>query len=144
MVEYAKRQDITEALCGTRFTESVVSSLVGTVNGKLSTYRTWWLNDVIYPYLSVVARYEDVRPDGRVMNQGVLIVCGVWKAGNRSFRRAVRAVSDRRLLSKFHRPASLATASYVRGDDADSSRASAIHLDVLQNFLNLSARLVER
>jgi len=82
-VSTRKVQDITEALCGTTFSKSLVSSLVGTLDAELTAWRTRRLDDVLYPYLTVDARYEDVRQDGRIVSQGVLIVAGVREDGKR-------------------------------------------------------------
>jgi transposase-like protein len=82
-VSTRKVQDITEALCGTCFSKSLVSSLVGKLDAELAAWRSRRLDDVAYPYLSVDARYEDVRCDGRIVSQGVLIVAGVREDGKR-------------------------------------------------------------
>ncbi len=60
-VSTRKVQDITEELCGTTFSKSTVSSLVGTLDAELTAWRTRRLDEQAYPYVSVDARYEDVR-----------------------------------------------------------------------------------
>jgi putative transposase len=82
-VSTRKVQDITETLCGTTFSKSLVSSLVGRFDAELAAWRNRRLDDVPYPYLTVDARYEDVRQDGRIVSQGVLIVAGVREDGKR-------------------------------------------------------------
>ena len=82
-VSTRKVQDITEALCGTTFSKSQVSQLVSTLDGELTAWRTRRLDEQHYPYLMVDARYEDVRCDGRIVSQGVLIVAGVRADGKR-------------------------------------------------------------
>ena len=82
-VSTRKVQDITETLCGTSFSKSLVSSLVGRLDAELAAWRTRRLDDVLYPYLTIDARYEDVRCDGRIVSQGVLIVAGVREDGKR-------------------------------------------------------------
>src|SRR5947209_9834432 len=82
-VSTRKVQDIPETLCGTTFSKSLVSSLVGRLDAELSAWRTRRLDDMPYPYLTVDARYEDVRCDGRIVSQGVLIVAGVREDGKR-------------------------------------------------------------
>ncbi len=82
-VSTRKVQDITETLCGTTFSKSLVSSLVGTLDAELVAWRTRRLDEQPYPYLTVDARYEDVRQDGRIVSQGVLIVSGVREDGKR-------------------------------------------------------------
>ena len=73
---------ITEQLCGTSFSKSQVSVLAGTLDATLAVWRERPL-PVRYPYLSVDARYEHVRVDGRVVSQGVLVVAGVREDGRR-------------------------------------------------------------
>ncbi len=82
-VSTRKVQDVTERLCGTSFSKSQVSSLVGTLDAELAAWRTRRLDEQSYPYLTVDARYEDVRGDGRVSSQGVLIISGVREDGKR-------------------------------------------------------------
>ncbi|MCA1719154.1 MAG: IS256 family transposase, partial [Actinobacteria bacterium] len=76
-------KDVTEELCGTSFSKSVVSSLAGSLDAELSAWRSRPLEAAAYPYLFVDARYEKVRVDGRVASQGVLVVSGVRDDGFR-------------------------------------------------------------
>ncbi len=76
-VSTRKVTEITEVLCGTSFSRSLVSALCGRLDGELSAWRSRPLAATSYPYLSVDARYEHVRVDGKVVSQGVLIVTGV-------------------------------------------------------------------
>ena len=73
---------ITEQLCGTSFSKSQVSAVAGRLDTELAAWRERPLA-ATYPYLSVDARYEHVRIDGRVVSQGVLIVAGVRADGRR-------------------------------------------------------------
>lgn len=73
---------ITEQLCGTAFSKSQVSALAGRLDADLTAWRERPLA-AAYPYLTVDARYEHVRVDGRVVSQGVLIVAGVRDDGRR-------------------------------------------------------------
>jgi len=82
-VSTRKVKDITEALCGTSFSKSLVSSLAGSLDTELSAWRSRPLTGEAYPYLFVDARYEKVRMDRRVVSQGVLIVSGVKDDGFR-------------------------------------------------------------
>lgn len=75
-VSTRKVASITEALCGTNFSKSQVSALSGRLDVDLDAWRHRPFTGS-YPYLTVDARYEDVREDGRVVSQGVLIVTGV-------------------------------------------------------------------
>jgi putative transposase len=76
-VSTRKVKDITEELCGTSFSKSLISSLAGSLDSELETWRSRPLTAKAYPYLFVDARYEKVRVDRRVVSQGVLIVSGV-------------------------------------------------------------------
>ncbi len=76
-VSTRKVTEITEALCGTSFSKSLVSVLAGRLDGELAAWRSRPFTASSYPYLYVDARYEHARVDGRVVSQGVLIVSGV-------------------------------------------------------------------
>lgn len=76
-VSTRKVTQITEALCGTSFSKSLVSALSGRLDSELGAWRGRPLTASAYPYLYVDARYEHVRVDGKVVSQGVLIVSGV-------------------------------------------------------------------
>jgi putative transposase len=76
-VSTRKVAEVTEQLCGTRFSKSQVSALAGRLDSELSTWRERPLTAPSYPYVWVDARYEHVRVDGRVVSQGVLLVTGL-------------------------------------------------------------------
>jgi putative transposase len=76
-VSTRKVTEITEALCGTSFSKSLVSHLCGQLDAELSGWRHRPLTGFAYPYIFVDARYEDIRVDGRILSQGVLIVTGI-------------------------------------------------------------------
>ena len=82
-VSTRKVKEVTEALCGTSFSKSLISSLAGSLDSELEAWRMRRLEAEAYPYLFVDARYEKVRIDGRVVSQGVLIVSGVRDDGMR-------------------------------------------------------------
>lgn len=82
-VSTRKVADITEVLCGTRFSRSLVSHLAGELDTELAAWRARPLADTTYPYLCVDARYEHVRVDGRVASQGVLVVSAIRGDGRR-------------------------------------------------------------
>src|SRR5215213_3876381 len=82
-VSTRKVKEITEELCGTSFSKSLVSSLAGSLDSELRAWRCRRLEAEAYPYLFVDARYEKVRADGRVIGQGVLVVSGVRDDGMR-------------------------------------------------------------
>jgi transposase-like protein len=81
-VSTRKVKDITEALCGTSFSKSLVSSLAGSLDSELEAWRGRRL-EAAYPYLFVDARYEKARVGRRVASQGVLVVSGVRDDGLR-------------------------------------------------------------
>ena len=76
-VSTRKVKDITEELCGTSFSKSLVSSLAGSLDAELTAWRNRPLDAEGYPYLLVDARYEKVRVGSRVISQGVLVVSAV-------------------------------------------------------------------
>ena len=80
-VSTRKVKDITEALCGTSFSKSLVSSLAGSLDAELRAWRERRLEGTSYPYLFVDARYEKVRVGHRIVSQGVLIVSAVRDDG---------------------------------------------------------------
>jgi putative transposase len=82
-VSTRKVKEVTEELCGTSFSKSLVSSLAGSLDQELQAWRSRRLEAEAYPYLFVDARYEKVRVDSRVVSQGVLIVSGVRDDGFR-------------------------------------------------------------
>ena len=82
-VSTRKVADITEALCGTSFSKSLVSHLAGELDTELAAWRARPLADTTYPYLFVDARYEHVRSDGRIISLGVLVVSAIRGDGRR-------------------------------------------------------------
>ena len=82
-VSTRKVADITEVLCGTSFSKSLVSHLAGELDTDLAAWRARPLGDATYPYLFVDARYEHVRLDGRIVSQGVLVVSAIRGDGRR-------------------------------------------------------------
>jgi putative transposase len=76
-VSTRKVKEITEELCGTSFSKSLVSSLAGSLDSELEGWRNRELEAEAYPYVFVDARYEKVRMDHRIVSQGVLIVSAV-------------------------------------------------------------------
>ena len=76
-VSTRKVKEITEELCGTSFSKSLVSSLAGCLDAELAAWRSRPLTADAYPYVFVDARYEKARVGGRVVSQGVLVVSAV-------------------------------------------------------------------
>jgi transposase-like protein len=83
-VSTRKVTEITEELCGTSFSKSLVSSLAGRLDAELEAWRSRPLTaDAYYPYVFVDARYEKARVGRRVVSQGVLVVSAVRDDGFR-------------------------------------------------------------
>ena len=82
-VSTRKVAEVTEALCGTSFSKSLVSSLAGRLDSELEAWRSRPLEAESYPYVFVDARYEKVRVDHRVVSEGVLVVSAVRDDGLR-------------------------------------------------------------
>jgi putative transposase len=80
-VSTRKVKEETEELCGTSYSKSLVSQLVGSLDDELEAWRGRRLE--AEAYLFVDARYEKVRVDTRVVSQGVLVVSGVRDDGMR-------------------------------------------------------------
>ncbi len=99
-VSTRKVRDITEVLCGTTFSKSLVSELAGQLDGELAAWRERPLNETAYPYLTVDARYEYVRQGGQVISQGVLIVTGIRADGRREILAV--AVADTESEATYH------------------------------------------
>lgn len=99
-VSTRKVKEVTEELCGTSFSKSLVSSLATSLDSELSAWRNRPLEAASYPYVFVDARYEKVRVDGRVVSQGVLLVSGVRNDG---FREILAAeVADTESEATYH------------------------------------------
>src|ERR671910_453151 len=82
-VSTRKVKDVTEELCGTSFSKSLVSSLATRLDAELEAWRSRPLEAEGYPYLFVDARYEKVRVAHKVISQGVLVVSAVRDDGFR-------------------------------------------------------------
>ncbi|MGH3144987.1 MAG: IS256 family transposase [Rubrobacter sp.] len=82
-VSTRKVKDITEELCGTSFSKSLVSRLAGELDAELEHWRNRPLEEKAYPYLFVDARYEKARVGSKIVSEGVLIVYGVSEDGYR-------------------------------------------------------------
>lgn len=85
---------MTETLCGTSCSKSEVSARTSRLDAELTAWRERPL-EVVYPYLTVDARSEHVRIEGRVVSQGVLIVSGVRADGDREILAVTVADTER-------------------------------------------------
>jgi len=82
-VSTRKVAEVTEELCGTSFSRSLVSELAGHLDSELEAWRSRPLEAEAYPYLFVDARYEKVRVGSRIVSEGVLVVSAVRNDGYR-------------------------------------------------------------
>ena len=82
-VSTRKVAEITEVLCGTSCSTSLVSHLAGELDTELAAWRARPLADATDPSLFVDARYAQVRSDGRIISQGVLVVSAIRGDGRR-------------------------------------------------------------
>ena len=82
-VSTRKVREVTEELCGTSFSKSLISELAGKLDSELEEWRSRPLEAEDYPYLFVDARYEKVRVASRVVSEGVLVVSAVRDDGFR-------------------------------------------------------------
>jgi len=73
---------VVETLCGTSVSRSMVSSLAKNLDENIIKWRNRKLAKE-YPYLVVDARYEDIRGEGVVTGQAVMIVIGISSSGQR-------------------------------------------------------------
>jgi transposase-like protein len=76
-------RQVLDAMCGGDVSAATVSRVAAELDEKLGQFRTRRLDAHAYPYLKVDARYEQVRVDGRVVSQAVLVVMGYTEAGRR-------------------------------------------------------------
>jgi transposase-like protein len=76
-------QNVLEAMCGGEISSATVSRVAQELDEKLATFRHRRLDAAEYPYLHIDARYENVRVDGRVVSQAVLVAVGFTSLGRR-------------------------------------------------------------
>lgn len=81
-VSTRKVQDITEELCGRKFSKSTVSALCMNLDPLVEAFRHRPLEKE-YPFLVVDALYLKVRQDHRVKSKGLLIAVGINQDGYR-------------------------------------------------------------
>jgi putative transposase len=81
-IQPSKVENITEELCGKKFSKSTVSALCKTLDPIVHAFKTRPLESH-YPFLIVDALYLKVREDSRVRSRGLLIAIGVGEKGYR-------------------------------------------------------------
>jgi putative transposase len=82
-VSTRKVQDVLDSMCGGEISAATVSRVAAELDEKIADFRTRRLDATEYPYLSIDARYEKVRVDGRVVSQAVLVAVGFTVEGRR-------------------------------------------------------------
>jgi transposase-like protein len=75
--------DVLAAMCDGEISAATVSAVAAELDEKLDAFRSRRLSATAYPYLTVDARYEKVRVDGKVVSRAVLVVAGFNAAGGR-------------------------------------------------------------
>lgn len=75
--------EVLEAMCDGEISAATVSAVAAELDEKLTAFRRRRLTATAYPYLTVDARYEKVRVDGKVVSQAVLVVAGFTSRGGR-------------------------------------------------------------
>ncbi len=81
-VSTRKVEQITEELCGKKFSKSTVSALCKSLDPMVAAFRTRPLQ-CHYPFRMVDAIYVKVRENGRVQSRGLLIAIAVNEEGHR-------------------------------------------------------------
>ena len=81
-VSTRKVQNITEELCGKKFSKSTVSNLCKNLDPLVKSFKNRPLAEH-YPFIMVDALYLKIRVDGRVQSRGLLIAVGINENGNR-------------------------------------------------------------
>jgi putative transposase len=81
-VSTRKVENITEELCGKKFSKSTVSALCKKLDPIVHDFRTRPLQSH-YPFIVIDAMYIKVREDNRVRSKGLLIAIGINEEGYR-------------------------------------------------------------
>ena len=82
-VSTRKVTEITEALCGTEFSKSTVSSLAGGLDPVVTGWNERSLRERRYPFILVDALVLKIREDGRVRPRAAMVASGVNEEGYR-------------------------------------------------------------
>jgi len=85
---------ITDELCQVRFSKSTVSEMCKSLDAQIGAWKSRSLAEHSYPYVFVDAIYENVRVNGSVTSEGVLIAVGVRDDGRREILDAVVADTE--------------------------------------------------
>ena len=82
-VSTRKVSQITEELCGTKFSKSTVSDLCKKLDPLVNAWNNRDLRDMRYPFVLVDALMLKVREEGRVRSRGVMVAVGINTEGYR-------------------------------------------------------------
>jgi len=82
-VSTRKVAEITEELCGTRISKSLVSELCKRLDPMLTAWNNRPLDEQMYPFVIVDAMVIRIREDNRVRHRSVLIAVGIGETGQR-------------------------------------------------------------
>ena len=82
-VSTRKVQEVLESMCQGEISAMTVSRVAAELDEKLAAFRSRRLDQTIWPYLLIDARYEKVRVEGRVVSQAVLVTIGFDARGYR-------------------------------------------------------------
>lgn len=91
-VSTRKVTKIMQKLCGFKVTSAQVSRIVQELDGALEAWRNQPLG--AFPYVTLDARYEKVRVDGKVRDCAILIAIGIDPEGKRSVLGVSVALSE--------------------------------------------------
>ena len=81
-VSTRKVQEITETLCGRRFSKSTVSALCGQLEPPVQVFKARPLSKA-YPFVVLDAIYMKARERGAIRSKGMLLAIGISEAGQR-------------------------------------------------------------
>lgn len=81
-VSTRKVENITEELCGEKFSKSTVSNLCKNLDPLVEAFKNRPL-ETHYPFVMIDALYIKTRIEGRVQSRGLLIAVGINENGNR-------------------------------------------------------------
>jgi putative transposase len=82
-VSTRKVREVLQSMGAAEVSAMTVSRVAMEVDEKLKSFRSRRLDETVYPYLKIDARYEKVRVNGRVISQAVLTVMGFNGEGRR-------------------------------------------------------------
>jgi transposase-like protein len=76
-------RQVLETMCDGEISAATVSRVASELDEKISEFRGRRLDQTIWPYLIIDARYEKVRVEGKVVSQAVMVVVGLSSSGRR-------------------------------------------------------------